>query len=106
MRAVFFGTPEPATASLEALVGFADVVGVVTRPDAARGRSKKLQPSPVAEVAARLALPIFKPSHGSDIAGIVAGLGQLDVGVVVAFGMLLSSEVLAIPRAGLVNVHF
>ena len=106
MKAVFFGTPEPAIASLEALVELADVVGVVTRPDAARGRSKQPQPSPVAAVAARLALPIFKPSHGSEIAGIMAGLGQLDVGVVVAFGMMLSSEVLAIPRAGLVNVHF
>ena len=106
MRAVFFGTPEPAIASLEALVEIADVVGVVTRPDAARGRSKQLHPSPVAEVAARLALPIFKPGHGSDISAITSGLGQLDVGVVVAFGMMLNSEVLALPGAGLVNVHF
>ncbi len=106
MRAVFFGTPEPAIASLEALVEIADVVGVVTRPDAPRGRSKQLHPSPVAEVAARLALPIFKPGHGSEIPGIMSGLGSLDVGVVVAFGMMLSSEVLALPRAGLVNVHF
>lgn len=106
MRAVFFGTPEPAIASLEALVEISDVVGVVTRPDAARGRSKQLHPSPVADVAATLALPIFKPSHGSDISGIMSGLGPFDVGVVVAFGMILNSEVLAFPRAGLVNVHF
>ncbi len=106
MRTVFFGTPEPAIASLEALVEIADVAGVVTRPDAARGRSKQLNPSPVAEAAVRLSLPIFKPSHGSDILGIMSGLGPLDVGVVVAFGMILTSEVLALPRAGLVNVHF
>ncbi len=106
MRTVFFGTPDAAIPSLHALAEISEVLGVITRPDAARGRSNKLIPSSVATAAGELAIPVFKPARRTEIYDILMGLGSLDVGVVVAYGMILPEEVLAYPAAGLVNVHF
>ena len=106
MRSVFFGTPDAAIPSLHSLAEISRVLGVITRPDAARGRSKKLIASSVATAAGELAIPVFKPARRTEIYDILTGLGSLDVGVVVAYGMILPGEVLANPAAGLVNVHF
>lgn len=106
MRSVFFGTPAAAVPTLTALSEFSDVVGVVTRPDAAKGRSKDLVMSPIAQEAERAGIPVLKPHNRSEILEMLAGVGPIDVGVVVAFGMILSSDVLEFPRAGMVNVHF
>lgn len=106
MRTVFFGTPDAAIPSLHALAEISQVLGVITRPDAARGRSNKLVPSSVARAAGELAIPVFKPARRTEIYDILTGLGPLDVGVVVAYGMILPEDVLVYPAAGLVNVHF
>ena len=67
LRVVFFGTPDIAVPTLEALLaGPHDVVGVVSQPDRGRGRGRKLSPSPVSEVALREDLPLLRPEKCGD----------------------------------------
>lgn len=105
MRTTFLGTPEAAVPSLRALARISQVDVVVTRPDRPRGRSRRLQPPPVKEAALELGLEIAQPATGTDLAECLAGR-DLDVGVVVAFGMILRPQILALPERGLLNVHF
>jgi len=108
VRVVFFGTPEFAVPSLLALVGEGfEVAAVVTRPDKPLGRSRStLVASPVKTAALAESLPVLQPERPKD-PGFVAQLQRLapDVGVVVAYGHILTPELLAIPRLGMVNVH-
>ena len=108
MRVVFFGTPEFAVPSLLALVGEGfDVAAVVTQPDKPQGRSRStLVSSPVKTAAVAESLPVLQPERPKDLA-FIAELKRLqpDVGVVVAYGHILTPEVLAVPRLGMVNVH-
>ncbi len=106
IRCVFLGTPPAAVPGLEALHRIAEVAAVVTRPDKPRGRSGRPVASPVDEAARRLALPVIKPVSGGELEQHLAELPPLDVGVVVAFGMILSPAALSVPRAGFVNLHF
>lgn len=98
MRLAFLGTPEVAAGTLRALVADGhDVVHVVTRPDARRGRGPELSPSPVKLAALELGLPV---SHRpADVMGTGAQLG-----VVVAYGRLVKPDVLA--ALPMLNVHF
>lgn len=105
-RAVFLGTPPAAVPSLRRLAGVADVAAAVTRPDRRRSRSSPPEPSAVKAAARELGIPVVEPGDRGELVAAVAGLGDLDVGVVVAFGMLLPPDVLAAPARGLVNVHF
>src|SRR2546426_5410980 len=108
MRVVFFGTPEFAVPSLDALLGEGfDVVAAVTQPDRPRGRSRSTpEPPPVKVAAAAEDVPLLQPERPTDSA-FVARLRELapDVGVVVAYGHILKPELLAIPKQGMVNVH-
>jgi len=108
VRVIFFGTPEFAVPSLEALLGEGfDVAAVVTRPDSAQGRSRtRRAPSPVKVAALAEDLPVLEPDRplGSEFYESVRRLGA-DVGVVVAYGHILKPELLAIPPRGMVNVH-
>lgn len=108
MRVVFFGTPEFAVPSLNALLGEGfDVQAVVTQPDKPRGRSRsETAPPPVKSAAEAEGIPVLQPARPTE----PAFLDQLrslapDVGVVVAYGHLLKPELLQIPRGGMVNVH-
>ncbi|MFT4289258.1 methionyl-tRNA formyltransferase [Nocardioides sp.] len=108
MRCVFAGTPEVALPSLEALADSRhELVAVVTRPDAAAGRGRRLVASPVAQRAEELGVPVLKPSHPRD-PEFQAELTALapDCCPVVAYGALLPAAALAIPRHGWVNLHF
>lgn len=108
MRLVFAGTPEVALPSLRLLAqGHHELVAVVTRPDAARGRSGRLVPSPVGAWAAEHGVEALKPASASD-PEFLARLGELapDACAVVAYGALLPEAALAIPRLGWVNLHF
>jgi methionyl-tRNA formyltransferase len=108
MRAVFFGTPEWAVPSLNALLASgADIATVVTNPDRPAGRGMKLKPSPVKRAARVADLDVLQPSSAKDPA-LAAELDALapDVAVVVAYGRILPAALLAVPRAGFVNVHF
>ena len=105
---MFAGTPEPALASLNALLDSShEVVAVVTRPDAPGGRGRTLQPSPVAARAAELGLETLRPHRPRD-PEFVARLTELapDCCPVVAYGALIPQRVLDIPRHGWVNLHF
>jgi methionyl-tRNA formyltransferase len=107
MMAVFFGTPEFAVPSLEALLSCADVRLVVTQPDRPVGRHSRPVPSAVARRAQEARLPVAKPPRLRGNRELLARLQGIapDVGVVVAYGKILPAEILAVPRLGFVNVH-
>jgi len=108
VRIVFGGTPDVAIPSLDALADSRHkLVAVVTRPDAPRGRGKKLTASPVAQRAAELGIEVLKPQRPRD-EEFVTRLTELapDCCPVVAYGALLPQRVLEIPRHGWVNLHF
>jgi len=108
VRVVFFGTPEYAVPSLEALLGEGfDVLAVVTQPDKPQGRSRSQAVAPPVKVAALAeGIPVLQPARPTDRA-FVDQLRALapDVGVVVAYGHILKPELLTLPRHGMVNVH-
>jgi methionyl-tRNA formyltransferase len=108
MRLAFFGTPTFAVASLEALVtSDHEVVAVVTQPDRPRSRSHStLLPPPVKVAAIAAGIPVHQPERPrGDLFMRQMRELDLDLGVVVAYGHILSPELLAIPRHGMVNVH-
>jgi methionyl-tRNA formyltransferase len=108
VRLVFAGTPEVAVPSLEALVAsHHEVLAVLTRPDARSGRGRALVPSPVRVRAQELGLEVLTPERPSDPA-LRARLGELapDACPVVAYGGLIPPDLLAVPPAGWVNLHF
>ena len=109
MRVVFMGTPDfavPTLAAIAARSDLAEVVAVVTQPDRPRGRGKKLSPSPVKAWALAHDIPVMQPVRARD-ADFVAQLRAIapDLAVVVAFGQILSQEVLDVPVHGCINVH-
>lgn len=107
MRVIFAGTPEFAVPSLRSLIADGhEVVGVITRDDAPVGRKRVLTPSPVADVAAELGLPIWKTNRLDEAAADwVAGLAP-DLGVIVAYGGLVRDPLLSMPALGWINLHF
>lgn len=106
MKLVFAGTPEVAVPSLRALADSRhEIVAVITRPDAAAGRSKRLVASPVAQAAAELGIEVLKPVKVSEAADRLRELAP-DVCPVVAYGALIPQRILDIPTHGWVNVHF
>jgi methionyl-tRNA formyltransferase len=109
VRIVFAGTPEPALPSLRRFIESPrhEVVGVLTRPDAAAGRRAKPSPSPVARLALDHGIPLLRPVRpNSD--EFIAELTELapESCAVVAYGALLSERLLAVPEHGWVNLHF
>jgi methionyl-tRNA formyltransferase len=107
LRVVFFGTPEFALPTLNALLGSPQaVVGVVTRPDRPAGRGQRRTEPPVKASSRALDVPVLQPSRlqDGDFLATLAGLSA-DVVVVVAYGKLLTDAVLALPRLGVLNVH-
>jgi methionyl-tRNA formyltransferase len=108
MRVVFAGTPEVALPSLHAVAESAhDLVGVVTRPDAPTGRGRRVAPSPVAEAAEELGVPVLKPDHPREpeFQDALRALAPAACPVV-AYGALLPQSALDIPEHGWVNLHF
>lgn len=104
MKIVFAGTPEFALPSLEKLVQDNDILCVITQPDRPGGRGMSLVPSPVKSLSVKLGIPVIQPDK---IAGSARYLEDLkpDVVVVVAYGQILNSEILKIPKFGCVNLH-
>jgi methionyl-tRNA formyltransferase len=107
LRIVFFGTPEFAVPTLEGLLQSRHtVVGVVTQPDRPRGRGQKTIDAPVKAWAAAARVTVLQPDKLRD-PSFVSALRALtaDLGVVAAYGRILTDEVLAVPRLGMINVH-
>lgn len=107
MRLVFMGTPDFAVPSLQALVEQGhEVVGVFTQPDRPAGRGKNLRPSPVKVASQELGLAIYQPEKvkTSEVIELLKGLRPEAI-IVVAYGQILSKEILGLPRYGCINVH-
>lgn len=107
LRVVFFGTPQFAVPTLDALLASRHtVVGVVTQPDRPRGRGQKTTSAPVKARALDAGLPVLQPDSMKDPHFLeqFAAL-DADLGVVAAYGKILTDIVLAVPRLGMLNVH-
>jgi methionyl-tRNA formyltransferase len=109
MKIIFFGTPQFAVPTLEKLLNHPDidVLGVVTQPDKRRERGNKLTPSPVKEFFLTYNLPIWQPQRIKKDEETLNKLKECeaDVFVVVAYGQILSQEILDMPKLGCINVH-
>ena len=107
MKILFWGTPDFAVPSLRALGEEGqEIVGVVTQPDRPAGRGRGLQASAVKAEALDQSFRVLEPqsARSSDFVEEIAGLGA-DLSVVVAYGQILSVEVLNVPNMGSVNLH-
>ena len=107
LKVVFFGTPQFAVPTLDALLASRHhVVGVVTQPDRPRGRGQKASDAPVKARAREAGIPVLQPATLKDptVVPSLTGLGA-DIGVVAAYGRILTEAVLAVPRLGMINVH-
>ena len=107
LRVVFFGTPEFAVPTLDRiLTSRHGVAGVVTQPDRPRGRGQKTTDAPVKARALGAGLPVLQPASLKD-PHVVTALAELraDIGVVAAYGKILTEAVLATPALGMINVH-
>jgi len=109
LRIIFAGTPSPALPSLQRFIDSPrhEVVAVLTRPDAAAGRRGKPVPSPVAQLALDAGIPVLRPDRPNS-PEFLAEMTELapDCCAVVAYGALLSVQMLAVPARGWVNLHF
>ncbi|MEE6272234.1 methionyl-tRNA formyltransferase [Georgenia sp. MJ206] len=108
MRLLFAGTPEVALPSLLALLeSDHDVVAVLSRPDAPRGRGRKHAASPVAELARERGIDVLTPAtlRDEDAQRQIADLA-VDAAPVVAYGALVPPALLTVPRHGWINLHF
>lgn len=106
MKVIFMGTPDFAVNTLEELIKYHDVITVFTQPDKPKGRGNKLTPPPVKVVAEQHGITVCQPEkirkeHWPEL---IKDL-RPDVIVVVAYGQILSQEILDIPKYGCINVH-
>ncbi|PYY42309.1 methionyl-tRNA formyltransferase [Curtobacterium sp. MCPF17_046] len=107
MRLVVAGSPAAAVPTLRALAASDhEIAAVLTRPPTPQGRKRVLTPTPVAQVASELGLPVIEAARVDD--EVTARIADLDVdlGVIVAYGALLRRPALDAPRLGWVNLHF
>lgn len=101
------GTPDFSVPTLKALIDSKhEIVAVVTQPDKPRGRGREIQMTPVKELALKHQLPVYQPQRAKD-PEFVAKMRALmpDVIVVIAFGQILSAELLSVPVYGCINIH-
>ena len=106
MKIIFMGTPEFAVPCLKILYETQEIICVVTQPDRPKGRGQKLQPSPVKVFAQEKNLPILQPQKIKTPESVAELKNfQADLIVVVAFGQILSQEILDLPKFGCINVH-
>ena len=106
LRLIFMGSPYFSVPSLSQLATLHDIVAVYTQPPRKSGRGMKLRPTAVATEAQKLGIDCFCPENLSDKAEQERlEAFQCDVAIVVAYGLILSQDVLDIPRFGCINGH-
>lgn len=107
MKVVFMGTPDFAVETLKAIYEAGhEVILVVSQPDKPKGRSGKLQPTPVKEFAMAHDIPVYQPVKiRAEESVEYLSQYKADVFVVAAFGQILPKVILDMPRLGCVNVH-
>ncbi len=106
MRIALLASGRFGLATLEALADAHELVLVITQPDRPAGRKRRLTPTPIAQTAARLGLPVIRP----DDVNAPSVLDQLteaavDMGVTVDFGQYIREPITRIPRLGMMNLH-
>ena len=107
MRLVFAGTPDAAVPTLRLLAASDhEVAAVVTRTDALLGRKRVMTPTPVAQAAAELGIPIIKADRLDDAATDAIRALEPELGVIVAYGGLVREPLLSLPERGWTNLHF
>lgn len=107
MKIVFMGTPEFALPTLKKLVASEhEILAVVTQPDRPKGRGREVAASPVKRFALEAGIDVLQPEkcRSPEFVDILAGLAP-DLVIVVAFGQILSAEVLSVPRLFCMNLH-
>jgi methionyl-tRNA formyltransferase len=107
LRILFWGTPEFAAAPLRALIGEGfDVIGVVTQPDKPQGRSRKVIPSPVKQIALEEGIHVFQPKSARD-PEFFETLRPIDtdISIVAAYGQILPKAIIDLPKRGTLNIH-
>lgn len=106
MKVLFMGTPDFAVSTLKALAENHDIVAIVTQPDRPKGRGNKLTAPPVKDFALEHGITFFQPVRIKSMESIeTLKKYDADVFVVVAYGQLLSEEILNMPKYGCINVH-
>ena len=106
MKVIFMGTPDFAVPTLEALIEKHEVLAVVTQPDKPKGRGKKMVFPVLKEKALEHNITVYQPQKVKTPEFVeVLKEYQPDIMVVVAFGQILSEEILNIPKYGCINVH-
>ena len=107
MNIVFMGTPEFAVPSLRRLIEEYNVTAILTQPDKPKGRGKKMAYSPVKEEGLKHEIPVYQPVKLKDDKELIKKIKDLkpDFIIVVAFGQILTKEVLDIPKYGCINLH-
>lgn len=106
MKILFAGTTAGAAKVLEHLAKHSIVVAVLTRNDAPVGRKARLTPSPVAQTAEQLGLPVIKANRVSEEVDAQLLATGFDLGIVVAYGALLKQHTLDLASRGWFNLHF
>lgn len=105
LKTIFFGTPDISVPYLDLLHQMTEVQLVVTQADKPRGRGMVITPCPVKARALELGLPVRSPEKLKDIYEEVKNI-PFDLGVAVAFGKIFRPDFLALPKLGIINVHF
>ena len=107
MKVVYMGTPDFAVGALESIIEAGhEVVLVVTQPDKPKGRGKEMQMTPVKKCAIAHDIPVFQPIKIKEREAVeYLKTFEADIFVVAAFGQILSSEILHMPKYGCVNIH-
>lgn len=107
MKIVFMGTPDFAVSSLKKMIEKFNVSAIVTQPDKPSGRGKKVSISPIKKVGLSNEIPIFQPEKIRTDSVIINKLKELkpDFIIVVAYGQILTKEILDIPRLGCICLH-
>lgn len=107
MKVVFMGTPDFAVDALQAIIEAGhEVTAVVTQPDKPKGRGKEMQATPVKNCALEHHIPVFQPVKVKEPEAVeILRSYEADIFVVVAFGQILSEEILQMPKYGCVNIH-
>lgn len=106
IKVIFAGTPEFAVPSLQALIdSSAEIQAVLTQPDRPAGRGRKLQSSPIKNLADRQSLRILQPARlDEEIKKLILGL-EADLLVVAAYGLIIPESIVTAPALGTVNIH-
>ncbi|MBP3513615.1 MAG: methionyl-tRNA formyltransferase [Elusimicrobiaceae bacterium] len=105
LKTVFFGTPDIAVPFLELTRELTDLQLAVTQADKPRGRGMEISPCPVKARALELGVPVLSPEKLKDSFDQIAAV-PFDLGIVVAYGKIFRPNFLALPKLGLINVHF